>query len=724
MVALRKGSALDRLDARVSPEAVANIPQVASFHQFLVEVMRVRIQSGEAAGTYAPYTFRGRAALEEIVHLIDYILGSTTGKPLKDAKLALAGGAQFGKTTLELALAAYCAACRFLNPIVYLPDDKLADDIVDAKFRPDVIDQVGWFAAMTKVGRAVNESGKAVNTKGAFLVTDGKRKAVGMFRGLQKPPTSFTADVVIEDEKDDIKAAMAKYVSGRMTASELRFHLEVGTQRIHGAGQNKVWKSGSQGVVLLATKVAWDTGDFTQHVNFTHGHRYVTEVPAGFINPEEAWPQICRLAVTGTPRTDDPVLGFEGDFRRPGSDTVVATYQPGALYYYAHPATGELLDCDHPVWHHRAPAKLALLQFSFRVAQIGTPAIDLQQIVSHWTRAVGDNEEMVTFRCDRQAMPKSAAQALTPEIMERSRKAGGGFSLGDKRPGVPRFAGLDMGDRCWFIARETASPADKRLVHAAQIAIGDVVGRAAQLCAAHDISCLFIDERPAVSEARTLALILNGLGEVTTWPAVDWKSREAHVSMPGGLTWDGRNQKWIGLRCAVVRFTKNALGAGIEQGAVEFQENGVTKFIPVIACNRFETIDRVVRELLTPTENVIEVVKDPTGKGVVRQEPALRLPSRTPGAPGILEVVDAHFLAGSQRVKDEKTGELGDYIDGLDNHFLFANGYSALAETIGGTTKAEPFAYERVVRKGAGTAWRDLTADADQHAERSAGTLI
>ncbi len=688
---------LSSLVASAAPKAAVLTPRVGSFHEFLATQMRVKLQSGEAAGTYGPYTFKGRAALEEVVHLIDHVLGSITGQPLKDAKLALAGGAQFGKTTLELALAAYCASCRFLSPIVYLPDDKLAATIVDAKFRPDVLDQIGWLAQMTKVGRSLNESGKAVNDKAAVIVTNGDRSSIVMFRGLQKPPTSFTADLVIEDEKDDIKAAMAKYLSGRMTVSAHRFHLAAGTQRIHGSGQNKEWDQGTQGVVLLATHRIFQAGDWCGLVKTYGGHHYVETVPAGWINPEEAWPQICRCAVTGMPRTDDPVLGYEGDFRRPGSDAVVTTYQPGAVFYYADPVSGEPLDCDHPIWQHRVPAQIVQRKFSFRVAQIGTPAIDLQQIVSHWTRAVADNDEMVTFRCDRQAMPKSAAQALTPEILERSRKAGG-FMLGEKRPEVPRFAGLDMGDRCWWIAREVVSPADKRLVHAAQIAIGDVVGRVVALQAAHDISCLFIDERPAVSEARTLALILNGLGELTAWPAVDWKSREAFVTLPGGLTWDGRMQQWRGLRCAVVRFTKNQLGAGIEQSAVEFTENGVTKFIPVIACNRFETIDRVVRELLTPTENVIEVVKDATGKAMVRQEPAMRLPSRTPGAPGILETVDAHFLAGSQRVKSDKTGELGDYIDGVDNHFLFAAGYSALAETIGGNAKAVPLAIHRISR--------------------------
>lgn len=691
MVAFRKVSAVDALAAKIAPEAVANIPKIATFRQFLLEVMRVKLMTLDGAGTYGPYTFIGRAALEEVVNLIDHMLGSKTGKPLKDAMLALAGGAQFGKTTLELALAAYCAACRFLNPIIYLPDDGLADGIVDAKLRPDVIDQIPWFAAMTRVGKSVNESGKAVNTKGAFMVTDGKRTAVGMVRGLQKPPTTFSADLVIRDEEDDIKPSMAKFASGRLTNSALRLSFIIGTQRKHGAGQNKVWEGGSQGVVLVASKAVRDSLDEARYIKKLGDHRYVTEVPPGFINPEDAWPQVCRLAVTGTPRTDDPVFGFEGDFRRPGSDEVVATYQPGGAFYYAHPVTGEPLDCERPLWQHRVPAKLKMEQFTFRVAQIGTPAIDLQQIVSHWTRAVGDAEEMVAFCCDRLAKPKSAAQALTPEIMERARKAGS-FMLGDKRAGARRFAGLDMGDRCWFIARETASQADKRLVHAAQIAIGDVVARVPALFAAHEIQTLCIDERPAVSEARTLCLILNGLNELgegpSAWPVVDWKSREAHVTLPGGLTWSGRTQSWSGLRCAVVRFTKNQLGSGIEQGAVEFEEGGIKKFVPVIACNRFETIDRVVRELLTPAENVVEVVKDETGKGIVRQQPAMRLPSRTPGAPGILEIVDAHFLAGSQRAKDEKTGELGDYVDGLDNHFLFANGYSGLAETVGGAAVA------------------------------------
>lgn len=677
------------------------LPTVKSFHEFLMTRAKVRSSGSDpkTAGGSEPYSFKGREALEEVVHLIDHILGSTRGGRLTDARLALAGGAQFGKTTLELNLAAYAAACRFLNPIVFLPDDGLAAGIVDAKFRPEVLDQVDGLAEMTRLGRSVNRSGKAVNTKGAFLVTDGERRAVGLFRGLQKPPTTFTADLVIEDEKDDIKRANAKYISGRLSASPLRFHLEVGTQRIHGAGQNLAWKSGSQGVVLVAPRSVVDrffaTNPQPSAADAPHGHRHVTTVPSGFINPEDAWPQICRRQMADTPRPDDPVLGFEGDFRRPGNREIVATFEPDGRYYYAHPETGEELDCARPLWHHRVPAQLEQRRYSFRVAQIGTAAIDLAQIVAHWTRAVADAEEMITFRCDRQALPQSAAQALTPEILARSR-ATGGFALGAHRPGLPRYAGLDMGDRCWYVCRETASPADKRLVHAAQLALGDVVNSVLALCTADGVGTLFIDERPAVSEARTLALALNGLDALAAWPTVDWKNRDTYVSLPGGLAWDGRQQKWLGLRCALVRFTKNQLGAGLEQGAVEFTENGVTKFVPVVACNRFESVDRVVREFLTPTENVVEVVTHPDGTRALRTSPALRLPQSSPATARLLETLDAHLLAGAQREKDERTGELGDYVDGIDNHFLFATAYSALAETVGVVARAAPFSTERI----------------------------
>lgn len=659
---------LDRLAAKSAKDARAvTAPRVASFREFLLSHARVPIGGGQ----YGPYTFAGREALAEIVDQIDRILGDEKRAVLKDSELVLAGGAQFGKTVLEQNLAAFLTAVRFLNVGVYLPDDGLADTIVDAKFRPDVVDQVPWFAEMTQVGKSVNKSGKAVNTKGAFLVTDGERRAIGMFRGLKKVPTSFSLDVVVRDEEDDIPRDKAKFLSGRLTTSALRFQIIVGTQRVHGAGQNKKWEEGSQGVMSIGRACDYqansprrrnESGDTNQ------GGSHEA------LNPEENWPQICRAQMGPVPSPTDPQLTFDGDFKRPGSPEVVATYVPDGIYYLADPKTGAPLDRHRVTWTHRRPERLALRKFSYRISQLGIPAIDLAQIVAHWTRAVADGEEMISFCCDRLALPRSAAQALTAAVLDRARTVAP-FDFGAFTAGLPRFGGLDMGDRCWLTIHERHAD-HRRVIRADKIAAGDVVSRVHALFQAHGLSALFIDERPLVNESRTLALLLNGL-EGYQFPRVDWASRETFVSFPNGLAWDGRNQRWSGLRCAVVRFTKNKLGQGVQQTVVTFEEGGQTKAVPCIECNRFETIDRVVREFLTPTENVIEIVN-----GAVRQTPATLLPRRVPGAPGILETLDAHLLAGSQREKDAATGELADYVDKTENHLLLARGYASLAELV------------------------------------------
>jgi len=205
--------ALAAFDARLSAgEQTVVAPEIHSFREFLETVARVPIGGGE----YGPYTFKGREALIEVVEIVDQILGSHTGKPLKDSTVSLCGGAQFGKSVLELMLGAYVTACRWMNWGFYLPDKDLVDGMVDTKFRPDVLDQIPWFSEMTQVGKAVNKSGKAVNRKGAFGVTDGKRRSQGMILGLNKIPTSFTFDVTTMDEVDDIKPSREKFVRGRM----------------------------------------------------------------------------------------------------------------------------------------------------------------------------------------------------------------------------------------------------------------------------------------------------------------------------------------------------------------------------------------------------------------------------------------------------------------------------------------------------------------------------
>lgn len=650
--------ALDILDSKLSEDTSAVIaPKVGSFKEYLLTCARVPIGRGE----YGPYTFEGREAMIAIVDLIDDALGSKTGKPLPDSNIAICGGAQFGKSVMELNLGAYCTGRAFMNWGFYLPDKDLVEGMVDTKFRPDILDQLDWFAQMTQVGRAVNKSGKAVNRKGAFSVTDGKRRSQGMILGLNKIPTSFTFDVTTLDEVDDIKPSREKFVRGRMTSSQVRLMVKIGTQRVAGRGQHKAWKDGSQGVMLHRCPEC-------EHEQ----------------NIEENWPRCCRVALNGAPYAGDPFLTNTGDFRNEDNGETIAVHDPTHIYYFACRCGMELDRSENGFrWEHRRAERIKLRNWSFRISQFGIPAIDISQIVAEWGRAVADPEAMVTFLCDRKAMPESTAQKLTGEILDRARSVEKSFDLRPKvAEGCKAFGGLDTGRRCWFMAREVQAPDVKRVIHAEQIALGNLVDRVITLFHLTSLQTLFIDQAPATDEARTLALKLNGLDQLEHWPAVP-SDKNGYLSLPGGLRWNGANQRWENLRCAVVAFTKRKLGAGISHSFDIFEKGGETMFVPLIEANRFETIDRVVREFLTPRENVSEVIFPKADKPYVRLDPSMRLPRKGRGAPVVLETLDEHFVVGSER-EELKDGSLGDYVDACENHFLLADAYSGLAELEGG----------------------------------------
>ena len=649
---------------------IVETPEITSFRSFLEKHARVPGPHGE----YRQYSFEGREPLIEIVDLIDRVLGSN-GRPIEtDATIAICGGAQFGKSATELNLGAYCTGVAWLNWGFYLPDRDLVEGMVDTKFRPDILDQIDWFARMTQVGRTVNKSGKSVNRKGAFSVTNGKQRSHGMILGLNKVPTSYTFDVTTLDEVDDIKPAREKFVRGRMTSSSVRLLLKIGTQRVAGRGQHKAWKDGSQGVML---------------------HQCPNLDCARKQNLEENWPRICRAAVSGTALPTDPFLTHTGDFRHEDNGPTIAVYNPATKYYFACTHCGTEFNRGYGgfEWSHRRPEQEALRNWSFRISQFAIAAIDVSQIVAEWVRAVADPEGMTTFLCDRKAMPESTAQKLTPEILERSRRAwtdhpmGAAFNIQSSQKNgdifatpnsVPIFGGLDTGRRCWFFARKVCAPDVKQVVHAEHVPLGNVVERATTLFHAFGLLALFIDQAPATDEARTLALRLNGLEHLAHWPPPP-RDKTGYISFPGGLHWNGNRQRWENLRCAVVAFTKRRIGAGISHGFDIFEKGSQTMFVPLIEANRFETIDRVVREFLTPAENVSEVIFVPDQQSYVRLNPAMHLPPKGRGQPLIHETLDEHLLAGSERV-ELSGGSLGDYVDGCENHLLLADAYSGLAE--------------------------------------------
>ena len=640
------------------------MPRRESFREFLELDAMVPGSSAsiETRGTFTRFTLEGREAIGSIVDCIDEILRG----PIKDAQVAIAGGAQWGKTTIQHAFMGYATGQMFRNVMTFLPDEKLVTDVVQTKFRPVVIDQMPWFASMIQMGKVTNESGKSVDRIGAFSVTDGIRKANGMFLGLNKVPTTHSADIGLVDELDDVNPANEKFVAGRLTTSDLRLIVRAGTQRVHGRGMNKAWKDGSQGIVML-----------------TCGHCGLQQ------NPEDSFPGIVCT------RRGDRLgrLTFAADFR--DGDDVIGSHEAGNEYFLGCIKCGTELDRRAPEWKHKRLDQIRLNNWSFRISQLSIAAIELGKIVNDWTLAVQSDDKMLMFRTDVLAIPKSTAQKLTPEIVDRARR----IEVFDVAPKPAsnlsvRYGGLDMGGRCWFVVREFENSGRKRIVWAESIPLHQVGSRVPQLCDMLNVSCTFIDQMPETKESRTLALRLNGLDAIGHFPRVP-DTGQCHVSFGNGLSFvrdDNGDCKWQGLRAAVVRFDKKRPGQGIEMKPDYFEgPHGSEICVPMLVCNRFEAVDAVVREFLTPSEGEMEMA---LGSGL-RNDPAIRLPTSTLD---VWREFDEHHISGSEREKDS-SGSLGDYVDGIANHFLFANAYSRLAEVIGARSKPVQFTFGRASRE-------------------------
>ena len=640
---------VSKIGARLGKPTKGNAPAVASFREFLEKHAKVKTPGGE----YIQYSLEGREALIPIIETFDLVLGSHTGVPLVDSVIDICGGAQFGKTILALNFGVYMTACRFYNWGYYLPDDDLVEGIVDTKLRPDVIDQIDWLGPLMQVGKMDDKRGRSVNRKGAFQVSDGIRKSHGMIRGMGKIPTSFSMDAAMEDEKDDIQAKRSKYLTGRLSASNLRLRSSIGTQRLHAVGQQKQWEDGSQGVYLF------DIGDGKQ------------------INLEENWPSCCRMMLGAAPSPSDPKLTISGDFRDKDKDGSAWSYDPSATYYFADPETGYVIDRTKPILKHLRPDRIKLRKWSFRISQFAIAALSINQFVSRWQDAVRDPDLMIVFRCDVMALPSNSEQAITPEIILRSRTTGTPHDLTNAPAIGQRYAGLDTGNRCWFISREVRSEEEKLITWAEQIPLSQMVARTTALFYKLGITCLAIDANPAVDEARALCYRLNGIEEID-WLPFNGRKDDARLQFPGGLVWDGDKKRWENVRCFVVEFAVRQGGGIVHKLGIDSQ-GGFNKFYPCIQANRFESIARVVNELLTPTENVIKV----TSKGKLIEDPIMRLPRRETGSPPIIETLDQHFITGSKRTMTDG-GEVKDYVDGCENHFILSDAYSGLAEMIGG----------------------------------------
>jgi predicted RNA-binding Zn-ribbon protein involved in translation (DUF1610 family) len=668
-----------------------NAPHCTSFKDFLLNHAKVAGRDGKAN----PFSMLGRAPLEFIADIIDKVLRNTldgetveidgiTFKPgkLKGASLAVGGGAQFGKTILELNLMAYGTAIRFISVGNYLPDRPKVEEIVGQKFRPNVLDVYPWMADMIQLGKVENASGKTIDRKESYTVTDGSRKAFGNFCGMHKPPTSITIDVALLDEVDDIPDRNIGYVDGRMTNSPVHLTCFIGTQRIAGAGQNARLAASSYHVKLYTCP---DCGkEWNLEENFPRIIRVAKNLDGRLPSKTGGSP------VPPSQISPDPILTAEGGHDR------------DAHYYCACPECGTELDRDGGRFVAKHPERIKEAKFGVRVSQFTISAISLQEIVGSWFAAMADpsGEAMQAFYCDRVGIPNAgAAQPITQSVLDRCRSLGSGtadspqpysMSLSGTPGGTPgstaggtpaatrpqRFAGMDTGPRCWFWCDEVASESVSQLVWAELIASGNTTARIPLLMNALGISCLFIDAGGEPDLTKRLVLSLNGLEEFTPPNMPRTELLHSRLSNLGvGLTWDGERGRWSGLRAAAVLFVAGE-AKGVEQ-TIGFTQEG--RLYPLIKCNRGESIQTAVNDFLTPSEGVLEIC-GAEGKKFARPLPRARLPQTYIGAGVSQAILDGHLL-NLRKERDVKTGR-EDWVDGVENHLGLAKTYARLSQSV------------------------------------------
>ncbi len=665
----RGASIRDRIRQAAAPEKASGAPEAGiSFYHWLHRFARVKV-----GNNFVPYTVDGRQPLFGVILAIDFVLGNdvsyappewqeaiiggvnhdTVRAPIADARIDVCGGAQFGKTILALLLKTYLGTVKWRGCMYCLPDDDLVQGIIDTKERPEVIDQIPYVGEILEIGKTLTKSGRAAHRKGAMLYTDGERSAVSMTRGLGKFPTSFSADCVIVDERDDVREEYADYLPGRMTTSDLRLLMSIGTQRYHGAGQNALYEEGSQHVGHLVCAAC--------------GRDHV---------PEEDWPGICRLSVTGASSPRDPRLDESGRFCQ--GDEPVARYHPDFHYYFGCLDCGAVLDRDAVRYAARQPERIAARHWSIRVSQLSCSALPVAMFASDWcTQAVRKSNKRVAFNCDRLAIPRSTGQKLSPAILDRAARTAP-YKLALEPGDAPhRFGGLDTGDQCYFTCRD-AHGERRRLLWAEHMADSEARTRAVALFQTLRLDCLFVDAGPLRDLARDLAIALNGLQAIDIRDIRDWEKKR--VRFPSGVAWNGERGVWENLRCAPVEFSLKP-GAGIQQQARLTPD---TRHIyPVVSCNRDEAIQGVVDDLLTAEDGFAEVDPDTGG---LRTEPRFLLPEAEAsgdGAAATLETYRKHLLAGSVKVRD-LNGKDEHFADGIANHYLLATTYARLAEQFAG----------------------------------------
>lgn len=264
---------------------------------------------------------------------------------------------------------------------------------------------------------------------------------------------SIPLDAVFYDEVDYLPTENQEWSEGRVAASDLRIAVYVSAGYIPGGGIDRRYHEGTQ-------------------------HRFLVSCRArGCMTPdiclEETFPE-CVARVRGTWRRVCPECNGDLDLAKNGR------------------------------WVALHPEKEREGKISFRISSLVVPARDLAHVMRRWEKAKKKKSQLAKFRCAELAIPDAGAmQPVTDEALGRMQDKSLQFLLA--RGMRPRYAGMDTGDLCHFIAYERDAAGRMQLVWAEEIDSDRAEARATELLLQLGAVSFVCDKKPLTTVARGVA---------------------------------------------------------------------------------------------------------------------------------------------------------------------------------------------------------------------------
>lgn len=361
----------------------------------------------------------------------------------RGTEISVLGAEQIGKTLPAIGAALQLVADRHRNVGYFFPTGKFAARFGRTRLKR-LIAHSPYLASRMREREAVNQMALK-EFDGHFFYLLGLESILDAI--------SIPLDAVFYDEVDYLPAENQEWSEGRVAASDLRIAVYVSAGYIPGGGIDRRYQEGTQYRWLV---------DCKNRGCRTRGICLEESFPACVAKIRGTWQRVC-------PECQGP-LDVVADGR----------------------------------WVARFPEREKEGRISYRVSSLIVTARDLAHVMRRWEKAKRKKSQLAKFRCAELALPDAGAlQPVTDESLLRMQVKDLRLEL--TRGTRPRFAGMDTGDLCHFIAHERDEHGAPRLVWAEEIDSDVAEDRVVELCLKLGVTSWVCDKKPLTTLARAIA---------------------------------------------------------------------------------------------------------------------------------------------------------------------------------------------------------------------------